>query len=213
MIASGKIHAYDGTNLMILVPFEDISFIKKKRVRTVSVSIVDGRIITPDQRKKIYATFNDISDWTGHLPQEVKELMKYDFISATGCDYFSLSDVDVTTAKEFLEHIIEFCVIHGIPTKDSLLERTPDVAKYVYRCALEKRCVISGKRAELHHLDAVGMGRNRKDIIHLGMEVIPLSIMHHKEAHTIGKKSFLEKYHVCGVVADEEICRTYNLKY
>ena len=106
----------------------------------------------------------------------------------------------------------EFCILWGIPTKDSLLDRAPDVARYIYKCALNKRCCISGKKAELHHLDAVGMGRNRKDIIHLGMEVIPLSASLHKEAHTIGKKSFCEKYHVFGVRADEEICKTYKLK-
>lgn len=213
MIAPGRITAYDGEVLTVKVPFYDIEYIKRKSVRNVEVHIEDGRCITADQRKKLYATFNDISEYTGHMPEYIKEFMKYDFIAETGHSFFSLSDVNVSTAKEFLEHVIEFCVIHGIPTKDSLLSRTPDIARYVYRCALEKKCCITGKKAELHHLDAVGMGRKRKDIIHLGMEVIPLSAELHREAHTIGKKSFCEKYHVCGVVADGEICKKYNLKY
>lgn len=213
MLATGRITAYDGEILTVKVPFYDVEYIMRKRVRDVQVSIDDGRCITADQRKKLYATFNDISEYTGYVPEYVKEFMKYDFIATTGCEHFSLSDVDMSTAKEFLEHVIEFCVEWGIPTKDSLLDRTPDIARYVYKCALEKKCCITGKKAELHHLDAVGMGRNRKDIIHLGMEVIPLSITLHKEAHTIGKKSFCEKYHVHGVIADEEICKVYNLKY
>lgn len=213
MLANGRITGYDGNVLTVDVPFYDTEYIIKKRVRDVQVFIEDGRRISADQRKKLYATFNDISEYTGHMPEYVKEFMKYDFISRAGCEHFSLSNVDMSTAKEFLQHVVEFCVEWGIPTKDSLLERTPDIARYVYKCALKKKCCISGKKAELHHLDAVGMGRNRKDIIHIGMEVIPLSITLHKEAHTIGKHSFCEKYHVCGVKADGEICKVYHLKY
>ena len=212
MILQGNITAYDGNALTVKVPFRDTSQMIKKGIHTAQVILEDGRHISLEQRKKIYATFNDIAEYTGYVAEEVKEIMKCDFIAATGYDEFSLSDVDMSTAREFLEHLIEFCLYHGIPTKDSLLDRAPDVARYIYKCALNKRCCISGKKAELHHLDAVGMGRNRKDIIHIGMEVIPVSVTLHKEAHTIGKQSFCEKYHVFGVRADEEICKVYKLK-
>ena len=208
----GNIVAYDGSVLTICVPFCDTGQMIKKGIRTARVILEDGRRISADQRKKLYATFNDISVYTGHVPEEVKAFMKSDFIAATGSKSFSLSDVDMTTAALFLQHVIEFCLIWGIPTQDSLLERSPDVARYIYKCALLKKCCITGQKAELHHLDAVGMGRNRKEIIHLGMEVIPLAPALHREVHRIGKKSFCGKYHVFGVKADEEICRVYQLK-
>lgn len=209
---TGNIVAYDGSVLTVMAPFRDTEKMIRKGIRTAQVILEDGRHISVDQRKKIYATFNDIALYTGYVANEVKEIMKCDFIAATGCADFSLSDVDMSTARRFLEHLIEFCLFWGIPTKDSLLERAPDVARYIYKCAVYKKCCITGKKAELHHLDAVGMGRNRKDIIHLGMEVIPLSASLHKEAHTIGKKSFCEKYHVFGIKVDEEICKVYKLK-
>ncbi len=208
----GNIVAYDGSILTVKARFRDTEQMIRKGIHTAQVILEDGRHISLEQRKKIYATFNDIANYTGYVPEEVKAFAKCDFIAATGYDDFSLSDVDMSTARAFLEHLIEFCLLWGIPTKDSLLDRAPDVARYIYKCALHKKCCISGKKAELHHLDAVGMGRNRKDIIHIGMEVIPLSAALHQEAHTIGKKSFCEKYHVFGVRADEEICRTYKLK-
>lgn len=208
----GDIVAYDGNVLTICAPFCDTGQMIKKGIRTAQVILEDSRHISADQRKKLYATFNDISVYTGHVQEEVKAFMKYDFIAATGHEYFSLSDVDMTTAAQFLQHVIEFCLIWGIPTKDSLLDRSPDVARYIYKCALLKKCCITGKKAELHHLDAVGMGRSRKEIIHLGMEVIPLAPALHREVHQIGKKSFCEKYHVFGVRADEEICKIYKLK-
>lgn len=212
MNLTGNIVGYDGEVLTVQAAFCDVGMMIKKGIRTAQVILEDGRSISVDQRKKLYATFNDIAVYTGYVPEEVKEIMKCDFIAATGHAPFSLSCVDMSTAREFLQHVIEFCVTWGIPTNDSLLDRAPDVARFIYKCALSKKCCISQKKAELHHLDAVGMGRNRKDIIHLGMEVIPLSAGLHIEAHTIGKKSFCEKYHVFGVKADEEICRTYKLK-
>lgn len=209
----GKIVSYDGEVIMLRVPFRDTAQMIKKGIHTAQVILDDGRTISADQRKKIYATFRDIAEYTGHMPEEVKALMKYDFIASTGCKEFSLSDVDMSTARDFLEHVIEFCLMWGIPTKDSLLERAPDVARYIYWCAIHKMCCITNKKnAELHHLDAVGMGRKRKEIIHIGMEVIPLIPELHREIHKIGKISFCEKYHVFGIKADGEICKTYKLK-
>lgn len=212
MELAGKIVSYDGELVTVVAPFSDTERMIKRDIRTARVILEDGRCISAEQRKKLYAIFNDIADYTGYVAEEVKEIMKCDFIAATGCEEFSLSDVDMTTARLFLQHVIEFCVVWGIPTKDSLLDRAPDVARYIYLCAVNKRCCVSRKKAELHHVDAVGMGRNRKEIIHLGMEVIPLSPALHREIHTIGKTAFFEKYHVFGVRADEEICKVYKLK-
>jgi len=212
MELAGKVVGYDGERVTIMAPFSDTERMIKKNIRTARVILEDGRSISSDQRKKLYATFNDIADYTGYVAEEVKEIMKCDFIAATGCEEFSLSDVDMTTARMFLEHVIEFCIWWGIPTKDSLLERAPDVARYIYVCAVRKVCCISRQKAELHHVDAVGMGRNRKEIIHFGMEVIPLSPALHREIHPTGKAAFFEKYHVFGVKADEIICQTYKLK-
>ena len=212
MILQGKVIGYNGEAIALSVPYDNTEEMIKKGIRTAQVILDDGRYISSDQRRKIYATFNDIAEYTGHVPEEVKEYMKYDFIASTGCGEFSLSDVDMTTARMFLEHLIDFCLFWGIPTKDSLLDRAPDVARYIYQCAVNKRCCISGEKAELHHMDAVGMGRSRKEIIHIGMEVIPLSATLHREIHKVGKITFCDKYHVFGVVADEEIAKVYNLK-
>ena len=57
------------------------------------------------------------------------------------------------------------------------------------------------------------MGRNREEIIHEGMKVLPLCRVHHTEAHTMGKKDFIEKYHLIdGIVLDKNLCKKYKLK-
>jgi len=208
----GYISGFDGQALTIVAPFSDDYILAKRKITECEIRLDDGRTISADQRKKIYATMRDISIWSGHVPDEIKALMKYDFIAKTGCDYFSLSDADMTTANEFLNFLIEFCIEQDIPTEDSLLDRSPDIARYLYCCLANKKCALCGKKADLHHVDAVGAGRDRKEIIHKGMRVLPLCRTHHTEFHTIGKDTFCEKYKVFGIKLDDYLCRVLRLK-
>ncbi len=206
----GKIVNYDGETLTIQAEYYDSILLEDRNVTEVEIRLKDGREISREQQKKVYALLRDIGDYTGYVGEDIKDIMKYDFIAKTGCDEFSLSDVDMTTARNFIEHLIEFCLINDIPCRDSLLSYTSDIGKYVYLCLLHKKCCISGKRAELHHTDAVGMGRNRNEITHIGMRAMPLSRKYHNEVHTIGQAKFNEKYHIYGVKIDKVIASKYR---
>lgn len=212
MIIKGYISGCDERNLSIISPFNDPWLIAKRNITECEIRLDDGRRISADQRKKIYATMRDISNYTGHMPDEIKALAKYDFIAKTGCDYFSLSNCNMTTANEFLTFLIDFCLENDIPTKDNLLGRSPDVARYLYACLVHKRCCITGQKAELHHIDAVGLGRKRKEIVHHGMAVLPLCREKHIECHQIGGKTFCEKHHVFGIKLDADLCRIWKVK-
>ena len=194
------------------VPFPDTYIVEKRKICDIGVKLDDGRTISADQRKKIYATIRDISDHTGYSPDEYKAIAKYDYIARTGCDYFSLSDVDMTTANAFLNYLIEFCVEWDIPTLDSLLDRSPDTSRYLYSCIANKRCAICGGKSELHHSDHIGTGRNRKEVMHAGMRAEALCRKHHTECHNIGQKTFDEKYHIYGIKLDRYLCEILKLK-
>ena len=100
-----------------------------------------------------------------------------------------------------------------MPVKRPLLELVDDIAHYTYMCLIHKKCVICGKKADLHHIDTIGMGNNRNEVEHLGREVMSLCREHHTEMHTIGIKDFNDKYHLDGgVVADKTILKIYGLK-
>ena len=128
-------------------------------------------------------------------------------------ELFSLSDCDMTTAREFITYLIEFIVLHEIPTKKPLAEQCEDIQRFVYFCLMNKRCCITHRRAglELHHVDAVGIGRNRKEITHIGMRALPLGAQLHGEAHKIGNTEFMDKYHLEPVAITEEIAKVYKL--
>lgn len=205
--ATGYLQQYDGETLTVVAPFTDGYRLLRQEITECEILLADGRGISPEQRKKIYATMREIAEWSGHMPDEIKALAKYDFIATTGAPYFSLSDVDMSTANAFLEYLIEFCVEHGIPCRDNLIDRTPDMERYLYACVVHRKCAICGGKADIHEYDRVGMGRDRRRTGHLGQRVQPLCRKHHSECHTIGQSSFDAKHHITWTVLDESVCK------
>ena len=214
-IIRGKITGADECGITIFAPYSDIERLTLRKYSKVQIGLPDGRTISPEQRKKAHALINEIAEWMGEIPEYVKRLVKMEFIvnslQSLEKELFSLSDCDVTTAREFITYLIDFMIEHDIPSKIPLYEQCEDIYRYVYSCALKKRCAISGRRAELHHVDAVGMGRDRDDIIHIGMRVLPLSREYHTLAHTKGNDWLLNEYHLEPITVDKQIAKVYKL--
>jgi putative HNHc nuclease len=193
-----------GTHLKILIPGEQVQDkilkVRSGKIINSEIRIDDNRTITAEQRKKVYATIRDIANYTGHMPEELKELMKYNYMIESGENYFSLSDCSITTARLFINYLIEFCFQWDISILDSGLDRTDDIGKYLWLCIKYHKCCICGGKAEIHHWDAVGMGRDRTSIDDSGHRKIALCREHHTEAHKIGRHTFGEKHHVYGII-------------
>lgn len=182
----------------------------------IQIGLPDGRTISPEQRRKAYALMREIAEWMGDLPEYVKRLMKMEFMvtrmQALQKQIFSLSDCDVTTAREFINYLIDFIIEHDVPTQTPLIELCEDISKYVYACLMHKKCAVCGaNHVDLHHTQAIGAGRDRDDILQLGMPVLPLCREHHMESHNIGQKSFMDKYHLQPIGLTVEIGKVYGL--
>lgn len=183
------------------------------RARAVEVRIDDGRCITSDQRRKIYATLRDIADWSGDVPDSVKAYFKWSFCGDRQHEDFSLSDVDRETASEFLTYLIDFCIQNGVPCSDPLWDRCEDVERYMYACVMTRTCCITGKKnAQIHHVDRVGMGRNRNTICQVGMRVVPLSGDLHTMIHySGGEDEFYKKHHIEPIALTQKMCEHLRL--
>lgn len=214
-VASGTIRDITPNKLIIEAPYTNIERACLRKYSDVLIGLPDGRIITPAQRKKAYVLLTKISEWSGYTPIEViKEITKLRFSienEAIDGKIFSLSDCDVTTAREYISFLIDFVIENGVPVGQPLAELCEDVGKYVYACLLKKICAVCGKPAQLHHVDRVGMGRNRNTINHIGMLVLPLCAAHHTECHSMAQYEFNKKYHLTPIKLTEEIGRKYNL--
>lgn len=190
----------EGTYLQIFIPGKNLMEpIEEKRMRNCLVWLDDGRHISAEQRKKAYATINDIAAYTGEVPEVMKEWLKYLYIYRTGAEYFSFSECSMDTAREFINVILDYALEMGIPLMDFALDRTDDIGHYLYACLKLKKCAICGRPGEIHHVDAIGMGNDRRTLDDSQHRKISLCRIHHTEAHTTGFDSFSNKYKVYGI--------------
>ncbi|PWL41369.1 MAG: hypothetical protein DBY45_10165 [Clostridiales bacterium] len=210
MITTAKILSYDGRKL-VLEPETSIERdLLKKQIGLVELRLSDGREISNEQRKKIFAIIRDISLWSGHDPEYLRQYLTWDYRSRNSIDVFSLSNVDMTTAKEFINYLIDFCFYHSIPTKDTLLNQTDDIGKYLYLCLEHRKCAICNQPAEVHHVNRIGMGRDREKIVHIGLKAAALCGKHHDAAHRNEQALFTE-YCIYGITLDEYLCKRLTL--
>ena len=194
----------EGTEMIIRIPGHNLAdTFLTKRIRDGEFRYDDGRTITNEQRKKAYATIRDMAEWTGYPPEIMKEIMKYEFMIRTGEEYFSLSDCSVDLAREFISTLIEFSLEHGIQLSDLAINRTDDIGRYLYYCIKHKRCAVCGRPGEIHHVDTIGMGNDRRHVDDSEYRKICLCREHHTEVHKIGISVFEEKHKVYGIVVKE----------
>ena len=205
----------DGT-AVIIAP-ANMRELTHRQVKEVYVDYIDSRALSGKQRRMCYSLINAISEWSGETQEGMKTALKLEFcqghIEMLGDKIFSLSNAPMSLVAEFQRYLIDFIITYDIPLKFPLLDYVDDIEHYTYMCLINKKCVICGKRADLHHVNAVGMGNDRTKISHLGKEVLSLCREHHGEYHSVGKSEFLEKYHLNGgIPADKTICKIYGLR-
>ena len=215
----GRITGFDekAGELIIRAPYEDWFPLTKREYKECLVQPIDSRPLSDRQRKMCFALLREISDYTGQGMDSTKEWMKIKFLAddleETADKIFSLSNAPMSLVCAFQRYLIRFILDWDIPCRISLLEYTDDIPDYIYHCLVTKKCCVCGLRAELHHIDRVGIGRDRRDIIHEGMEALPLCRIHHTEAHEAPDSTFFEKYHLPGgIILDKTLCRLYGLK-
>ena len=207
----GKITNWNGMVMHIEAEFDNTYVWDKFDPKECEIRLIDSRSISKIQRRKAYKLLKDISLHTGHQPEELKEHFKYDLILRTDYPYFSLSNCEMSVAYEYITLLIEFCLEWDVPTRDALLEYAPDIGKFLYMCLYHKKCCICQKEGETHHVDRVGIGRNRNEICHIGMLAQCLCRKHHDECHNDGQISFNEKYHVFGIKLDKLLVKRLKL--
>lgn len=199
-----KLYTEKGMYMQVFVPAITKDFFDKAELNECGIWFNDSRCITVDQRKKIYALLADIAYYTGYTPDEMKQIMKIEFMKKKDKDYFSLKDCSLETAGEFIDYLIDFCLCENVPLSDLGINRTCNVNAFIVMCLKHKRCCICGKPADVHHEDAIGMGNDRRKVDDSMKRKTPLCRIHHTERHTIGEEAFNKKYHVYGVIYNEK---------
>ncbi|MBZ1529782.1 hypothetical protein J3323_07695 [Leuconostoc mesenteroides] len=214
--------------ITLQLSIEDIHTLEKYHAsgqqQVVSLIASDENGVSAQQRKFAFALLHDI--WWSQVggywietPETVKQhfYAMYEYYNSLDFGEFSLSAAKgtKTDTNQFINMLLDYAAIHDISLSvKPLNELEPqEIARWEYRCLLDKRCVICGKsHADLAHVDSVGAnGGNRQKINHLGLRAMSLCRQHHQEQHKIGIQSFMNKYHLNGIKIDEKIALAHGL--
>lgn len=212
----------DGT-AVIKAKIPNIEQALRRGFLKVEIILWDGRRISPEQRRKCYALLGEIAEYTDGIRtaetvDEQKRLLKMEFMlkrmEATERRMFSLSDCDMSTAREFITYLIDFIIANDIPTRVPLIDNCDDIAAYMYACTYHRKCAVCGKAADIHHCEGsrIGAGVDRDKVHQLGREVLPLCRVHHTELHAMPESEFVKKYHLQAVKLDEALCKRLKLR-
>lgn len=212
----------DGT-AVIKAKIPNIEQALRRGFLKVEIILWDGRRISPEQRRKCYALLGEIAEYTDGIRtaetvDEQKRLLKMEFMlkrmEATERRMFSLSDCDMSTAREFITYLIDFIIANDIPTRVPLIDNCDDIAAYMYACTMHRKCAVCGRPADIHHCEGsrIGAGVDRTKVHQLGREVLPLCRVHHTELHNMPESEFIAKYHLQKVKLDEALCKRLKFK-
>ncbi|WP_414052921.1 putative HNHc nuclease [Macrococcus animalis] len=163
----------------------------------IELEILDGKKITPKQRRKVFALCNDIEEFTGQPREYMRQMFKDYLIFMNGYSEFSLSDCTRKQASELIDLILVWVFQNDIPLNYKTSDLLKNDRTFLYLATINRKCVICGaQNSDLAHRFTVGSGRNRNEIDHYGNQVLALCRNHHSEQHQIGMDSFNAKYHL-----------------
>lgn len=163
----------------------------------VDVTVPDNKIISTDQRKKIFAMCRDIEMYWGEPVEALRQRFQSELEIMNGYERISLRECTRKTASELIELIIAFMFHHQVPMRVETSELLQGEKAMLYWATVNRNCVICGKPgSDLAHYETVGRGMNRKTMNHHGKHVLALCRKHHNQQHDIGVKSFDDLYHL-----------------
>lgn len=212
MKQSGKVSKYSKDYLLIKIDGGvDADEIFKRVYKfgdRCEVRMLDKRVITREQLRKIYAVFGEVAQFMGEIHfgayECVKNMLKGMFLhERPEHGWFSLADCSVETAGEFIDFLIGFCLEHSIPTQDTLLRRCEDARRYMYQCLKHRKCAVCNKPGEIYYVDEIGKRGNKKTMSDLIHRRICLCSEHYNKAQKMGRQEFSEYRHVMGVLFSE----------
>lgn len=219
----GEVIDYDQeTNSIVLKLHDeiDIQAIQKLKVNGryyTYLDFYDKRNISDAQRNYFWALMGDYATYTGHLEQSTAEMFKMAFMKEYDMPDFpsvGRNGMTVTTARKFLQFILEYFIEKGIPFQDQQFYLAEDEGRLYYALTMNRICWVCGeKHSDLHHAyGRVGAGRDRNKFDHTKSWFEMLCRKHHNQAHNMGQKEFDEYYKFKPIKLDVNSLKELNVQ-
>ncbi|UQS85848.1 putative HNHc nuclease (plasmid) [Apilactobacillus apisilvae] len=212
----GQIKAYNDKDNTLVLGMDDLSISEKNLFQHnvnnfLEIDFDDKRVISYKQQRKVYALLNSIAQSKKYDLEHIKGLLKQEFCQEKQQKMFSLSNCTMTTANDFIDYLVNFCLEWDVEFASKALDIAKDSYGWEINCLNNQKCCICGQKMQIAHVHAIGMGANRKKMVHIGYTVLPLCWKHHSMQHNIGIRTFLDKYVLTGVRIDEDLSRKLHL--
>ncbi|KGL45032.1 hypothetical protein EP56_05600 [Listeriaceae bacterium FSL A5-0209] len=195
----------------------------------LGLEFFDNRKISADQRKKAFAIMTEITrhfyneNYSSELRlvspsfaddrKSVETALKESFATYKNIERYSLANSDMTTARDFINFLIEFCFMFDVPFHEKERFLGEDIQFFLYMCLKYRKCAITGKAgSDVHHIDAVGMGRNRNKVDSTQFRFICLSREMHNLVHQIGWNKFSSMHKVGAIKLNEKGLKECRIK-
>lgn len=158
------------------------------------------------QRKHYWALIGDIADYTGDPQWKIVLNMKYLYMvqhDKTKEPSMARNKMKMEDAQKLIQTIIDYCLDNEITLNGDYLPYFEQ--NQLFKLTMKRMCWVCGKRADIHHVDSLGAGRNRETYQdHDKHTYMALCREHHNLAHQMGKETFEETYHVKGITLSNE---------
>jgi len=215
----GRIVKYDSQRRRVTLELEeDVQrTLDQQESRHMALRIIDGRYISSKQRGKIFGITRDIARHYGYFEpfewSEVRGALREEFCEKMELPHFSLSNCEKAVARDFISYLIDFCMRYNVEVTRHLRRYSDDFGKFLYSSLEHRKCARCGKPAQVHHVEAIGMGRDRDETVHEGMPCIALCAIHHTEAHNTGWQTYAARHHLAGLELDRYLCEKLGLRH
>ena len=217
---TGKIQRIDGDLITVKIN-EPLNLERLRTVfkgytgdREADIRIRDPRSFSPEQRAFTFALLNDIYFFTGQPFESLKEIFYWKYQLLTG-KRISLADVSENTKDDvaLLDNIIlDFIFENNIPFKNGYEILPMNEEYYFYKTIVTRTCCNCGKRpADIHHVDAVGMGNNRNKIDNTNRRFMSICRECHQAIHNEGYTEFTTKRHLKAIRLNQEVLKEMGL--
>lgn len=182
--------------------------------RQAEVFIKDPRGFTVEQRAFVFSLMNDIYRYTGQPFDDLKDIFYWQFRFLTGKS-ISLKNISTNTVDDvslLADLVLDFIFDGDIPFKDGYEVPPQNIQYFFYKCLMTRTCCNCGRKpADIHHVDAVGMGNNRKKINNSGRRFMALCRVCHTKIHTEGFSEFTNKRLLMPIKLSDEDLRRLGL--
>ena len=182
--------------------------------REIELRFIDPRRFTAEQRRFAYALLGDIYAYYGEPIESLKEVFKLRYEALTGLK-ISLANHSTNTVSEvglYTDIILDFIFENHIPFKNGYEILPVNQEYYFYKCITTRTCCNCGKTgADIHHVDVVGMGGNRRKVDNTNRRFMALCRVCHTKIHVEGYTEYVSKRHLKGVTLNQETIKRLNI--